>query len=211
MASMLEFLCGAAIVIGHNVFHVVPNEVPILALGGLVSLRIREKAWSGFGFRSPESWMRVVLVALAIAVARILLGELVVLPLAQRAWPPPIAPAIASDIPGHLGNALLALLIVWGFAAFGEEIGYRGYLLKRAADIGRRSTAAYWIAVVVSSVLFGIGHWYKGPSGVIDSGFAGLLLGIGYMITGRNIWTSILAHGFIDTFAVVVTYLGLAS
>jgi membrane protease YdiL (CAAX protease family) len=35
--------------------------------------------------------------------------------------------------------ALLALVVVWTFAAFGEEIAYRGYLLTRAADTGRRS------------------------------------------------------------------------
>jgi len=203
-------VCGAAIVIGHNVFHVLPNEVPILAVAGLVSLRARERTWSGFGFSLPQSWMRVVLVAVAVVALRIVLGDLVIVPLATRVWPPPAMPAGTSDIPGHLGHALIALLIVWGFAV-GEEIGYRGYLLTRTADIGRRSTAAYWMAVLASSTLFGVGHWYKGPAGVIDSAIAGLLLGSAYMITGRNIWTSILAHGLIDTFAIVVTYLGLAT
>lgn len=211
ITSILEFACGAAIVIGHNVFRVVPNEVPILALAGLVSLRVRDRTWAGFGFRSPRSWKRVVLVALAVAAARDLLGELVILPLATRVWPQPIAPSIASQIPGHLGKALLALSLVWSFVAFGEEISYRGYLLNRAADIGGRSTASYWMAVVASAVLFGIGHWYKGPAGIIDSGVAGLLLGSVYMLTGRDIWTTILAHGFIDSFAVIVTYLGLAT
>jgi len=211
LVSALEFVCGAAVVVGHNVFHVLPNEVPILALAGLVSLRLREGAWSGFGFRRPDSWTRVVTMALAVAALRILLGELVIVPLATRVWPPPAAPSGASHIPGHLGRALIALLTVWGFAAFGEETGYRGYLLKRAADVAGRSTSAYWIAVIVSSVLFGVGHWYKGPAGMIDSGIAGLLLGTAYMIAGRNIWPSILAHGFIDTFAIVVTYLGFAT
>ena len=51
-------------------------------------------------------------------------------------------------------------------------------------------------------------HDYKGPSGVVDSGVAGLILGAAYLLSGRNLWASILAHGFIDTFAVTVTYLG---
>ncbi len=145
------------------------------------------------------------------AALRILLGNAVIEPLTTRVWPPPAAPAEASDIPGHPLYALVAFAIVWSFAAFGEEIGYRGYLLNRAADAAGRSTAAYWAAVVVTSVLFGIGHWYKGPAGVIDSGIAGVILGAAYMVSGRNLWTSILAHGFIDSFAVAAIYFGWAT
>jgi membrane protease YdiL (CAAX protease family) len=43
---------------------------------------------------------------------------------------------------------------------------------------------------------------------MIDSGVAGLILGSAYMLSGRILWTSILAHGFIDTFGVVVLYFG---
>jgi membrane protease YdiL (CAAX protease family) len=101
------------------------------------------------------------------------------------------------------------LLLVWTFAAFGEEIAYRGYLVTRAADLGKRSAAAYWIGVVLVSILFGYGHHYKGPAGIIDSGFAGLILGAAYLLAGRNLWASILAHGFIDTYGVTMLYLGL--
>lgn len=37
---------------------------------------------------------------------------------------------------------------------------------------------------------------------------AGLILGAAYLLTGRNMWTFALAHGFIDTFGVVVLYFG---
>jgi len=53
--------------------------------------------------------------------------------------------------------ALVALLLIWTFAAFGEEIVYRGYLLKREADIGGRSPGAYWMGIVLVSILFGYG------------------------------------------------------
>jgi membrane protease YdiL (CAAX protease family) len=106
--------------------------------------------------------------------------------------------------------AALVLGLVWTFAAFGEEIAYRGYLLTRAADVGNRSTAAYLVAVVVVAVLFGYGHFYKGPTGIVDSGVAGLILGAAYLAAGRNLWASILAHGFIDTVGVVAVYFGVA-
>jgi uncharacterized protein len=107
--------------------------------------------------------------------------------------------------------ALQWLLLVWTFAAFGEEIGYRGYLLRRAADAGGQSKAAYWSSTLVVAVLFGYGHYYKGPSGILDSGMAGLILGAAYVLSGRNLWVCILAHGFIDTFAVAVAFLGWQS
>ena len=206
--SGLELLAGAAIVIGHNVYHVVPNEVPILFVLALVSYRLREGGWSAMGLRRPSSWCRIVLIALAAAALRLAFGSLVVEPLASLVWPPIQGPAMASDIPGNLRNAVLALLLVWTFAAFGEEIGYRGYLLGRAADLGRRSVRAYWAAAVFSSALFGYGHFYKGPAGIVDSGVAGLILATAYILAGRNLWASILAHGLIDTFGIVALYLG---
>jgi CAAX protease family protein len=114
----------------------------------------------------------------------------------------------ADAIQASLKDALMWLGLVWTFAAFGEEIAYRGYLLTRAADVGRRSPAAYWVAMVAVSILFGYGHYYKGPAGIVDSGVAGLILGAAYLLAGRNLWASILAHGFIDTFGVIAVFMG---
>jgi membrane protease YdiL (CAAX protease family) len=206
--SALEFLLGVFIVIGHNVFHIVPNEVIILSILGLVSIRLRDGTWSSMGFKRPASWRRVLLIALAAAAVRILLGQFLIEPVTGLFWPKPTAPALANEITGNLTMALVALLLVWTFAAFGEEIAYRGYLLTRAADIGRRSAAGYWIGIVLVSILFGYGHYYKGASGVIDSGVAGLILGTAYMLAGRNLWASIFAHGFIDTFGIIDAFFG---
>jgi membrane protease YdiL (CAAX protease family) len=206
--SALELLFGAFIVIGHNVFHIVPNEVIVLFLLCSASIWLRDGRWSSMGLKRPASWRRIVLIALAAAGARILLGQFVIEPITGFFWPPPSAPELANEIAGNVKIALLALLLVWTFAAFGEEIAYRGYLLTRAADIGRRSTIAYWLGIVLVSVLFGYGHYYKGASGIIDSGIAGLILGAAYMVADRNLWACILTHGFIDTFGVIDAFFG---
>jgi CAAX protease family protein len=206
--SALELLFGAFIVIGHNVFHIVPNEVIVLSVLGLLSVRLRDGGWSAMGFKRPVSWRRIFLIALLAAGVRILFGQFVIEPVTGFFWPAPNAPALANEITGNAKIALLALLLVWTVAAFGEEIAYRGYLLTRAADIGRRSTMAYWVGIVLVSILFGYGHYYKGPSGIVDSGIAGLILGVAYMLANRNLWACILAHGFIDTFAVIDAFFG---
>ena len=209
--SAFEFCLGAFIVIGHNVFHIVPNEVIILSLLGLLSIRLRDGSWSSMGFKRPASWQRLLLIALAAAAARILLGQFLIEPVTGLFWPKPTPPSLANEITGNMTMALVALLLVWTFAAFGEEIAYRGYLLTREADIGRRSKTAYWIGIVLVSILFGYGHYYKGASGVIDSGVAGLILGTAYMLAGRNLWASIFAHGFIDTFGIIDAFFGWSS
>jgi len=206
--SLVEVAVGSAIVIGHNVYKVIPNEVPILFALGLISVRVRDGSWFAMGLRWPASWRRTVLFALGAAALRILLGALVIDPLTAHFWPPAVAPSGADQITGHVIVALQWLLLVWTFAAFGEEIGYRGYLLTRAADVGGRSKAAYWAGVLIVSVLFGYGHYYKGPAGIVDSGMAGLVLGSAYVLSKRNLWVCILAHGFIDTFGVVCAFFG---
>jgi len=209
--SLAELAAGSAIVIGHNVYRVVPNEVPILFVLGLVSAQLRDGSWTAVGVRWPVSWRRTTLFALAVAALRVMLGALVIDPVTAHFWPPAIAPKGMNEISGHWKAALQWLLLIWTFAAFGEEIGYRGYLLRRAADVAGRSKAAYWAGALVVAVLFGFGHYYKGPAGMVDSGMAGLILAAAYILSEGNLWVCILAHGFIDTFGVVAVFLGWAS
>ncbi len=209
--SLTELAVGSAIVIGHNVYHVVPNEVPILFVLGLISTRLRDGSWIAMGLRWPASWRRTILFAIAAAAIRILAGSLLIDPVTARFWPAAKAPSGTENMTGNLTQALGWLLLVWTFAAFGEEISYRGYLLRRAADIGGRSNAAYWIGAVVVAVLFGYGHYYKGPAGIVDSGMAGLVLAAAYILSGRNLWVCILAHGLIDTVGVTAMFFGWSS
>src|SRR5215475_355785 len=209
--SLLEFVVGVVIVFGHNVYHILPNEVPILFVLGWISLRWRNGGWKYAGLSRPQSWWRTVALAGTAAVILLLGSELVVEPIAHRIWPEPeqVSNVIESGASGWR-QALVGLLIVWTFASFGEEMSYRGYLLTRAADVLGRSDLAYWAAMILVSLLFGFGHFYKGPSGVLDSTYSGIVLGTFFLLSGRNLWTPILAHGIADTVAVFAVFIGWA-
>ena len=113
--------------IGHNVFHIVPNEVIVLSVLGLISIRLRDGSWSAMGLKATG----IMAADPSNCACR--------RDLAHPAWAisdrtcdgfvlaEPTAPALANEITGNVKIALVALLLVWTFAAFGEEI--------RTADI----------------------------------------------------------------------------
>src|SRR5262249_47665311 len=155
----------------HNVLRLpfAPNEVPVLFVLCIVSVRLREGSFSAIGLARPKSWLATVLIAVVTAVFVIVVGQFITEPLAKllhlRTNEGAAANALGA-MRGDTATALKGLGIVWTFAAFGEELGYRRYLLGRAADIGGRTNLAYWLGLLVVSGLFGLGHYYQGPAGV---------------------------------------------
>ena len=203
---MLEVLAASAIVVGYNVFHVLPNSVFLLCAMALVSFRLREGSWAAIGLQMPKSWLRTAVIALAAAIVQQLVGQFVVDPLIQPYFRFSAAANPMED--AHNSFAILRWLgIVWTYAAFGEEIAYRGYMLNRVADLGGRSRAALVLGLLWSSVLFGFAHWYQGPAGVIGIAVSGLIYGAAYLLAERNLWAAILAHGISDTLALLATVL----
>jgi membrane protease YdiL (CAAX protease family) len=210
--SLTELAVGSAIVIGHNVFHVVPNEVPILFVLGILSIRLREGSFRAIGLAWPKSWWRTVLIAVVAAAVVIAMGEYITDPLAKYlglASTNKAATALGT-MKGDIWTALKGLGLVWTFAAFGEEISYRRYLLGRAADVGNRTPLAYWIALVFASVLFGFGHYYQGPAGIFTTACDGFVIGAAYLLSGRNLWVAVLTHGLVDTTGIALLFFGLA-
>jgi membrane protease YdiL (CAAX protease family) len=207
--AAIEVVIGAAVVIGHNVYHRVPNEVPILVLLLWASLLVRRRPWASVGLCRPASWKRTLMIA-ACAGVLLELKDFVTEPVAHMIWHQNETVSSVLEQAGRHDPwlALQSLLIVWTFAAFGEEIGYRALLLRRTADVFNGSRWGYAVAVLLSSVLFGFGHFYKGPTGIFDSTVSGLILAAAYLAGQRNLWAPILAHGIGDTVAVVATFLG---
>ncbi len=89
LLSLVEFLLGGFIVIGHNVLHILPNEVPILFVFGWISLRLRDGGWKAAGLTRPNSWWKAVALAVGAAAVLQLGSELVVGPLGHLIWPAP--------------------------------------------------------------------------------------------------------------------------
>jgi hypothetical protein len=70
LLTAAEVAAASFFVFGHNVFQVLPNEVPILFGLGLISYRLRNGGWADMGLVRPASCTRIVVIGLAAAVAR---------------------------------------------------------------------------------------------------------------------------------------------
>ena len=86
---------------------------------------------------------------------------------------------------------------------------WRGYLMNRLVDLQGKNTKLAWaISLVVSAIIFGLGHTYQGLGGVIKITAMGLLLGGGFLAVRRNLWPLIIVHIIIDTISMVQHYFG---
>lgn len=150
----------------------------------------------------PGSWRRDWLTGLALA-AVFVVFSLVAQPVLIRFVAPPRNPEGMTLIVGLIEHPLLALVwfgpVLWiGVAAF-EEVS-RVFVITRMTTIwsGAPGRAG---AVVISTALFGLGHYYQGPFGIITTGTMGLLSAILYVRQGR-IWPLIVAHALYDAWSV---------
>jgi membrane protease YdiL (CAAX protease family) len=152
LISSLEVCLAVFIVVAHNVYHWVPNEVPILFVLAIISFRIREGSWGIFLYKRPKSWLLTVVAAL-LCVGLFELKDLVLDPIGHHFWPAP--EKVSSVITGNHDwrQALVMVPVVWIFAAFGEEIGYRGYILRRTLEAFGPSR---WGAVAGSRAAFSL-------------------------------------------------------
>ena len=104
--------------------------------------------------------------------------------------------------------ALIAtlVLVAWGTAAFGEEIVFRGFVLQRLERSMGRSTWAAVMAIVLQAAVFGLAHYSAGWHGIISAGVIALILGTVFVVSGRNLWSMIPAHGIVDTISLIQVY-----
>jgi hypothetical protein len=202
-------LAELAVVFGLTLGHrFVPlSATPFFVALGWISLRLRGLGWRDVGFAWPRPWLGALALGSAVGIGMELLAIFVTEPALARLTG---VPADISDLRPLVGNfkLLLVLLVAnWVLAAFGEELAFRGYLMNRVAGLSGSSRGAWWLSLVVVSVVFGACHYEaQGITGLLQEGFAGLLLGLLYLACDRRLTVPIVAHGMSNTLAFVLIY-----
>jgi uncharacterized protein len=207
---IVEIIIAVAIMIAGLAGYIDYSSVPWMLLVAWLFLWWRGPGWRGVGLRLPPQPLRTVLIGIALGVGYQFLGLYAVEPLIARMTSGEIPDVSMFRFLIHNPEGLaFYLALSWTLAAFMEEMVFRGYLMARVAELWRVSERGWIIAALITSVLFGAIHMYQGLSGMIATGLTGFVFAGAYLATGRNLWVSILAHGFMDTAGFVMMYYGV--
>jgi membrane protease YdiL (CAAX protease family) len=171
-------------------------------------LRLRGERWSLIGFKRPDKFGWSIAVGVLAGVLMELFAVYVTTPLISSFFGVEPDYSELKDIRGNLALLFIFIGLSWTLAAFGEEICFRGFLMKRLAQVFGESRVGWIVALLLSSVLFGWGHTEQGVSGWIQEGLSGLILGILFLTAKCNLVVPIVAHGVSNTLAFILIYLG---
>jgi uncharacterized protein len=204
---LVELALVAALFVADWYHWVFFSKTPYLLVLASLSIWLRGARWRDLGFRVPEAWPRLLIAGIALGLAMEALELFVTQPVlvAITGREPDLSDA--AQLASSWKMLLLAIAFSWTFAAFGEELAWRGWFLNRLFDLFGNSSAARAAAILVMAACFGLAHFDQGITGIAENLIAGLILGGAYLASGRKLMVPIVAHGIVDTidFCLIAT------
>ena len=126
----------------------------------LLWMKLRGETWASIGLIVPAKWGRIVGYGVLLFVVQMAV-DMSLTPMVQKyvgAITGTGAPKVVETLGALKGNLPLLMLLLpvtWLFAAFGEEVFYRGYLMTRFAQFMGEGRAAWGVAMQI----FGRNLW----------------------------------------------------
>ena len=161
--------------------------------------------WAKFGFGQKIN-LRTILSGLLLAIGIFFIIDICIQPFLEIYFGK-IDLSSIEEIRGNFASFFILFLIMWVFAAFGEEFLFSGYYMKHLAELFGDSDKAWLISAIVLSVYFGISHNYQGTSGMIAVGLASTIFFFTFYKNRTNLALLVFAHGFYDTIGLTLIYL----
>lgn len=166
----------------------------------------RKELLKSIGFVRPANWVKTIILAAIMGILIEVFMEILVNPMIEQLTSSKIDLSKV-DMP----NIVYYLVwIVIGFVLGGllEEILFRGFLITRISKFLKMNKSGDIAALLITSLLFGLCHIYQGWSGAISTGLIGLIFGIIFLAFNKNLWYSILTHGFVNLTSLTILYFG---
>ena len=174
-------------------------------------IEYKGKLFSALGFQREKFTLKNIFVlAPLVALGLFAFYVFAVVPGMTKLTGVPIDYSSFKQLEGNLPSCLIALLVVWATAGFGEEIIFRGYFMRQFVKFFGESKVSIILNIVLFACFFGFMHSYQGITGQLVAGFVGSLLALIFYLRKYDLWFIIAVHGFFDTFALICIYFGLA-
>jgi uncharacterized protein len=204
--AFLEFALTVVVYIADWKHHIFLNKVPYLLLLVWLSLRLRGMRWRDIGFGVYGSWGKTLLIGLLAGIGIEMLELFCTQPLLARATGQMPDLSAFDQVAGNVKWLAISLVFTWTLFAFGEELIFRGYLMNRIAGLIGRTYGSWGLALVLTSIMFGLSHFSQGITGVTENFIDGMILGALYLKFGHNLAVPIIAHGVTDTADFVLIF-----
>lgn len=175
--------------------------IPVSALLVLLWARLSHTPWKDIGYRKPDNWFLTIAAGMLIGFVLKIMMKAIVLPLFN-------ADPVNHTYHYLSGNTAMLPFAIWAMlvAGFGEETVFRGFLFERLDKIFGTGIVARIVIILITSVLFGLGHYAnQGLTGAEQATITGLVLGSLYAASGR-IWIAMIAHAAFDLTALYIIY-----
>ncbi|WP_055442622.1 CPBP family intramembrane glutamic endopeptidase [Lacinutrix himadriensis] len=174
-------------------------------------IEYKGKPFSALGFKSEKfTFKNILVLAPLVALGLFSFYVFAVVPGITKLTGVPIDYSSFDQLKGNLPACLIALLVVWATAGFGEEIIFRGYFMRQFVKFFGESKVSIVLNIVLFACFFGFMHSYQGITGQLVAGFVGALLALIFYLRKYDLWFIVAVHGFFDTIALICIYFGLA-
>ena len=168
----------------------------------------QRRTLSEIGFNSPESWSQTLILGMGLGIFIQILAVVFIEPLTEKITGEKHDHSILNAVRGNWKIYLQWVVMVWLLVAILEEGVFRGYFITEMTNLFGKGFLAIVVAVILSSVVFGLSHGYQNKCGILSTGIVGIVLGIIFVLSEYNLWLVIFTHGFIDTVGIGLIAIG---
>jgi len=204
LAAVEVLLAVTAVVVAVITDRFVPSLV-LSALAGL-SLLVRRERFSTLGFHRVRGAGRMTAQILGLTAAYGVVQLAVIMPVLNHVTGQRQNLSDFLDLEGNVGALIGLIALSWIYAAIFEEFAFRGYLQTRITDVLGDGAAGVLVAVILSSILFGLIHDQQGAIGIAIT-FLDALFFSYLRYRYDTVWAAVLAHGFNNTIGLIAFFL----
>ena len=174
-------------------------------------IEYKGKPFSALGFqRAKFNAKNLLVLAPLVAIGLFTFYVIAIVPGIEMLTGVPIDYSSMSQLEGNLQLTIVWVLLVWATAGFGEEIIFRGFLMRQFVKFFGESKISIALNIVLITGFFGFMHSQQGITGQLVTWIIGALIALIFYLRKYDLWFVIAVHGFFNTIALIGIYFGLA-